>query len=265
MNSDIEPVDSAGEKAAKLRQELDKARRAQLQAEAKLAQEQAVVNAFRMHCRLKLDELVDSLMELRAEKQACLTRLELLRQGVDPAWLNEDEILGEDHEEDDWQEDEPDLLLPTATPKDKAAEKRLYRELARRFHPDLGKTAVEQAYRTEMMTAVNTAYASQDLQSLYDLTGELQPGEIAELAGIDSLEIRRLREGIMKARHRRRKARQQLALLRKENTARLWRRARSIESEGKDWWSLVQQDLSQRLDQLEGEVADLKENLRGLC
>ncbi len=262
MHDKIEPVYDRREKLAKLKRELAKARRAQLEAEAELAQEQAAVNAFRMHCRLKLDELIDALSDLRAQKQGLLTRMELLRQGVDPAWLEEDEILGEEEEAPVLEEEEEEPLLPTATHLDKAAEKRLYRELARRFHPDLSKTAVELAYRTEMMSAVNAAYANQDLQALYDLAGELEPGEIAELAGIESLDIRRLREGIMQARRQRRKARQQLHLLRRENTARLWRRAQSIEEEGLDWWSLVQSELQAALERLQGDVAELDAQLQ---
>lgn len=261
MDYEIEPVISTREKAAKLKRELERARRDQLEAEADLAQEQAAVNAFRMHCRLKLDVLVDALSDLRAEKQTFLTRLELLRQGVDPEWLEADDLLGGDDEAADQVGDEKELLLPTDTPQDKEAEKRLYRELARRFHPDLAKTAVELSYRTQMMTAVNTAYAKKDLQALYDLAGELEPGEISELAGIESVEIRRLREEIMKARRQRRKAKQQLALLRRENTARLWQRAQTIEEAGRDWWSLVQSELSEAVTRLEREVAALKKQL----
>jgi hypothetical protein len=260
-NSEIEPVYSTREKRDKLREEMNQARRAQLDAEAELAQEQAAVNAFRMHCRLKLDELVDSLMDLRTEKQAYLTRMELLRQGVDPAWLEDNDFLGENGEELEDEADEEELLLPTPTPHDKAAEKRLYRELARRFHPDLARTAIEQSYRTAMMTAVNTAYSRKDLEALYDLAGELEPGEIAELAGIESVEIRLLREGIMKARQQRRKARQQLNLLRRENTARLWRRAQAIEGHSQDWWSLVQSELSQAVAHLAMDVEKLRAQL----
>jgi hypothetical protein len=257
-SSQIEPVRSVRDKKERLQRELDKARQAQLEAEADLAQEQAAVNAFRMHCRLKLDFLVDTLMDLRAQKQACLTRLELLRQGFHPAWLEDDELLGKIGEEADCEDEEEQLLLPTPTPRDKAAEKRLYRELARRFHPDLARTAVEQSYRTAMMAAVNRAYAGEDLQALYDLAGELEPGEIAELAGIDSVAIRGLRLEIMKARHRRRKARRQLALLRQENTARLWRRAQLIEGQRQDYWSLVRSELQKAIRRLELDVDDLQ-------
>jgi hypothetical protein len=265
MKHEIEPVASTREKAANLKRELRRTRRAQLDAEADLAREQAAVNAFRMHCRLRLDKLVDELSELRAEKQACLTRIELLRQGVDPAWLEEDEILGEGEETVEQEEDEVELILPTDTPQDKAAEKRLYRELARRFHPDLAKTAVELSYRTQMMSAVNTAYAKDDLQALYDLAGELEPGEISELAGIESVEIRRLREEILKARRGRRKAKQQLTLLRRENTARLWQRAQAIAEGGQDWWSLVQGELQEAVQRLQREVAALEKQLEGVA
>ncbi len=263
-DSAVEPVFSLREKIARLEKELRRARQEQLDAEAELTQEQAAVNLFRMHCRLKLDDLVDSLLELRAEKQAYLTRMELLRQGVDAAWLEEDEILGENGDEIEEEADEEEPLLPTPTPYDKAAEKRLYRELARRFHPDLARTALELSYRTEMMSAVNTAYERADLPALYDLAGELEPGEVAELAGIESSEIRRLREGIMKARRQRRKARQQLLLLRRENTARLWRRAQTKEGEGLDWWSLVQGELTEAVEQLTLEVAALRAQLEGI-
>ena len=50
------------------------------------------------------------------------------------------------HSESDSGDTEEELLLPTDTPRDKAAEKRLYRKLVRKFHPDLGVTAVEIAY-----------------------------------------------------------------------------------------------------------------------
>ncbi|MCZ7669908.1 MAG: hypothetical protein M5U34_23370 [Chloroflexi bacterium] len=123
----------------------------------------------------------------------------------------------------------------------------MYRELARRFHPDLAETAVEQAYMTSMMTAVNNAYERNDIQSLYDLAGELDPGELRELAGIESIEIRRLREQILKAKRLRRKAKQRLTLLRQENTARLWRKAQELEEVGDNWWDVVQRELEQAI------------------
>jgi curved DNA-binding protein CbpA len=47
--------------------------------------------------------------------------------------------------------------------------KKLYRQLCRRFHPDLTQDAAERVWRTEMMTAVNAAYAARSLVELQAL------------------------------------------------------------------------------------------------
>ena len=47
--------------------------------------------------------------------------------------------------------------------------KALYRDLAKRFHPDLTTDPEEKAWREEMMAAVNAAYQSNDLNALLEL------------------------------------------------------------------------------------------------
>lgn len=243
-----------------LQQELERAQQQWMAAEAELAQEQAAVNAFRMHCRLRLDGLVDELLALQTEKQACLTQLELRRQAHD---------LGAPLDDDFWEtadtavinDDPDDLLLPTDTPRDKAAEKRLYRELARKFHPDLAQTAVEQAYRTSMMTAVNVAYAAGDAQSLYDLAGELDPGELAELTGITDIAARKLRTQILNARRRHRRTQQRQQALRAENTARLYYKAQALDEGSVDWWTLVRRELEEAIARRRQEVHLLRQQI----
>jgi hypothetical protein len=231
------------------------------QAEADLAAEQAAVNAFRMHARLMLDELVDEILALLAAKQSALTRLQLLRQELDTA-PEADNPLDPTHGQPEPPDEAPDpveALLPTGTPRDKAAERRLYRELARKFHPDLAESAVESAYRTAMMAAVNTAYTAGDLGALYDLAGELEPEEIARLSAIDEMALRRLQERIIRCHRRRRKVDRQLQALRKESTARLWRKAQELE--GDNWWASVRVDLEAARSRLRTEVAGLEEQL----
>lgn len=259
----IEPVLKPRDEGQKLQADLESARRALIETEAELAAYQAAVNAFRMHCRLKLDDLVDELLALRAEKQSCLTRLQLLRQ-TDELQTDDDETdpLGQTEAVDEGEEEE-ELILPTDVPRDKAAEKRLYRELARRFHPDLANTAVTRTYCTSMMTAVNIAYENQDIQSLYDLAGELEPSEIAELAGIEAVELRHLRQQIMQAQRLRRKAKQQLKVARQENTARLYHRAQRLEEEGDNWWDIVRRELEQAIARRHDEIIQLHTQLAG--
>ncbi len=264
-NRKIVPVTAPRDEIAQLTQQLHDARLQLNQAEAALAAEQAAVNAFRMHCRLKLDDLVDSLQELTVEKQSLLTRLELLRQaesyGVaydedEPFWQSEAFLADEEIEEE--------LLLPTDTPRDKAAEKRLYRELARRFHPDMAETAVEQAYMTSIMAAVNNAYEKNDTQALYDLAGELDPSELRDLHAIEAVESRKLREYILKAQRLRRKADQRLTLLRQENTARLWRKAQELDEEDDNWWDVVRRELESAIQRRQETVAKLHQQIRDI-
>lgn len=244
--------------------EFEEAKYALQKAEAQLTEEQAAINRFRMHCRLKLDHYIDQLMELRAEKQALLTRLQLHQQG-DAHILNDPDPLGQVPPLD---EDEPDpfddLLLPTDTPNDKAAEKRLYRELARRFHPDLASTTVERAYRTSMMAAVNNAYQASDTQALYDLAGELDPTQLAELATITTPKTRKLRQHILNCQRRQRKIRRQLHTLRQENTARLYYKAQQLEQNGDTWWITVRQEINQAINQLQQTVNTLTAQLAQL-
>lgn len=234
------------------------------QASAQLTAEQAAINRFRLHCRLKLDQHIDQLLELRAQKQALLTRLQLHQQG-DAHILDNPDPLGQAPPLD---QDDPDasdeLLLPTDTPHDKTAEKRLYRQLARRFHPDLSATQVERAYRTSMMAAVNNAYQAQNTQALYDLAGELDPTQLAELAAITTPQTRKLRQQILACQRRQRKIQQQRHTLRQENTARLYYKAQQRQQDGSAWWITVRQEITQAINQLQQTVNTLTTQLSHL-
>jgi len=263
---ELVPTDDAF-RADELRGAIQDAQQDLLAAEAELAEEQAAVNAFRMHCRLKLDRWIDRLMELQAERQSLRTRVELQRQGGgrggsfdrdDPFWREEELAVGGDAGMPDGEEE---LLLPTDVPRDKAAEKRLYRELARRFHPDLGQTALEIAYRTEMMSAVNRAYTAGDNQALYDLAGELDPEAAAALEAITSAEIRRLKRQLVRLQQRRRRVKHRLVISREENTARLWRKAQRLETDDTHWWEVVRREIERAINRLEEEVAQLSKKV----
>ncbi len=259
VDKEITPTqgDQVGDRA--LYRELEEAQKSLLEAEAELAKEQAAVNAFRMHCRLKLDRWIENLEELQTQRQSLITRLALLRQaehygipfdGDDPFWTGENGA--------DTAEIDDELILPTDVPRDKAAEKRLFRQLARTFHPDLGQTAMEIAYRTEMMSAVNQAYTENDVQGLYDLAEQLNPEQVAQLAKIGSHEERKTRQQINRLKQRRRKANRRLKMLQQENTARLWRKAQYLERDDTHWWEVVRSELEKAIEQLKSDIEKLQ-------
>ncbi len=259
----IEKVPTSSEHRTQMELDWQRAQQALLEAESELAQEQAAVNAFRMQCRLKIGHLIDDYLELRAEKQALWTRLQLQQQAQELGIpYDEDDPFWHGREEAYEPTDEPgEGLLPNldGVVRDRAAEKRLYRELARRFHPDLAATGVERAYMTSMMAAVNIAYQSHNLPALRDLADEMDPTALAELEALEDMgDLRRLREQILKVQRRQRRARQQLASLRRENTARLWHKAAALEADGRPWWEAVRADLMNLIARRQADINALK-------
>jgi hypothetical protein len=72
--------------------------------------------------------------------------------------------------------------IPKKKPDDPMALlKVLYRDLARRFHPDLGATDMERANRTEIMTHINAAYADDDWEALQAISDEIGDIDAASL------------------------------------------------------------------------------------
>lgn len=231
------------------------------EAEAALAEEQAAINAFRMHCRLKLGDLVERLLEVRVQKQRLLTELELGQQteemGVPFA---EADQLGEEGEKrrlDDQKE--AGTAMPALSIRDKAAEKRLYRELARRFHPDLAAGSMERAYTTAIMAAINRAYKAGDIDALRQMAGELDPAIVAEFSGGETEEMRKLQQQILACKRRQNKVAHQAQTLHEENTARLWRKAQQLIQEGLNWWEEVRTELEKEISYATQEVEQLKQ------
>ena len=262
MKKAITAVPNASQSRQQIEADLDTARQQLLDAEAKLAQEQAAVNAFRMQCRLKLGDLIEETLSLRAERESCLTILKLHQQELEMENADPFAPEGDPPPTETGHFDE--IVLPElATPQqEKEAAKRLYRELARRFHPDLAAGAAERAYMTAIMASINIAYERQDVVALHNLAGEIDPTAVAELATIDNLQIRKLREQLLKIQRRQRKVQQQYRALRQDNVAKLWRKAQQLEAEGKSWWEAVKQDLQNIIAQTRSELAQLQTQLK---
>ena len=68
---------------------------------------------------------------------------------------------------------------PPTRPDVEAEIKVLYRELAKRYHPDLAASQTEREWRTPRMAAVNAAYASRNLAVLQKLAAQTDDPEAA--------------------------------------------------------------------------------------
>ena len=74
-----------------------------------------------------------------------------------------------------WEKPPREAPLPPPQPVSPLAEaeiKKLYRKLARQFHPDLAADEQDRLYRTEKMAALNDAYAARSMPELRGLAQE---------------------------------------------------------------------------------------------
>jgi hypothetical protein len=112
--------------------------------------------------------------------------------------------------------------------------KRLYRELARRIHPDLAKDSADLERRTRLMAEANHAYEAGDAAALQRILDEYEDGaDAVEGEGIGAELIRIIRQ-ISMAKARVVAIEQELAALRQSEIALLKKQAEEKELDGID-------------------------------
>ncbi len=267
MKHALQSIKTHSQKIRQLEAEFALAREELQESERVLAEEQAAVNAFRMYCRLTIGHWVDTLIDLRSEKQSFLTQKRLLQQdlGIESESANSGQKEQEKSAKQTTNKEDLDDLTASILEElidadaQRDAEKSLYRDLARRFHPDLANNDVEKAYRTSIMSAINIAYQEHDIQTLRDLAGEIDPETVAEIEAIDSVQVRNLRQQVARCQRYQRKVKQQLKALREENTAKLWQKSQEIDqTKATDWWHAIKLSLEEDVVDLKDEVEILK-------
>ena len=184
-----------------LRAELAQAKNELIEAEAELADRLAEINAFEFQFEARVGHLLDHLAALEAEIQRYIDRIQIARS---KQTFGQAHIPVEQQYRRAWQAPPQEAPTPPPKPLDPAGEveiKRLYRHLARRFHPDLARDEADRARRTEKMAAINNAYAARSLIELIALaqepddvidTGRPRPGQTeAQLAAALQAELAR--------------------------------------------------------------------------
>jgi hypothetical protein len=112
--------------------------------------------------------------------------------------------------------------------------KSLFREAAKRIHPDLAKDSADQERRTRFMAEANRAYEAGDAEALRRILDEYQDGaDAVEGEGIGSELIRIIRQ-ISQAKARVAAIEQELVTLRQSEIALLKKQAEEREQEGRD-------------------------------
>jgi len=230
---------------ARLRAALEGAQADLIEAEAQLADELAAVNAFEFEFEARVGHLWDKLDGLETEIERYQDRIQMMRKGY---------LSVERQYQRAWQAPPPSAPKPPAQPLSPASEaqlKRLYRQLARRYHPDLAADDADRAFRTEIMTAINDAYAARSLTEIEALAQKpdsyIQSGRVA--AGqTEAQMIQALGDQLARCQHRLRQIEVELRGLHQRPSVQLSLEVKVARRRGRDL-------LAEMADELEAKIA----------
>ena len=157
------------EELNRLRSALTEAQNRLIEAEAELTDRLAEINAFEFEFEARVGHLIDKLAALEKEIDRYNEQIRTLRN---KEIFGQAHISVEDQYRRAWESPPGFAPVPPPQPLSPAGEaeiKKLYRQLARQFHPDLASDDAERARRTDKMKAINDAYAARSMAELLAL------------------------------------------------------------------------------------------------
>jgi DNA repair exonuclease SbcCD ATPase subunit len=272
MTSELTPAgENWREEINQLQAVLDELRSRLIEAEANLAERLALISAFEFKVRTRLESLTRRLDLLQAEIDELRRELRRFRDDFSSRLDGDgpEQVSGES-----WRFDEQLGAAASggfryrARPEGKTAPlkaeqlanlKQLYRQLARRFHPDLALDEADRAYRTNLMMAINAAYTAGDIDKLQQLA--LEPSPVATMPQTDRELAAILQNEVERCRRRLGEIEQELATLEDHDSARLMKRAERAAAQGRDLLDELAGDLRRRISEKLVERDVLEEQL----
>ncbi len=142
-------------------------------------------------------------------------------------------------------ENEETSLLPAPRDELKAA----YRQLARRFHPDLARTEDERLQASKMMVRINTLYRDGDLDRLVALAEQVKGGEIDDPELTDAEQLELLDERLAWFDAVLENLREEREELEQSPTCELMRNVEQAQAMNRDLVGEIREELRQRIDE----------------
>lgn len=238
------------EELTRLRSALAQAQDELIEAEANLADQMAEINAFEFEFEARVGYLMDALAVLEEEIEKYNERIRIARNK---------EIFGhayisvEDQYRRTWQAPPSSAPAPPPQPVSPASEieiKKLYRQLARRFHPDLAMDETDRASRTEKMKAINNAYAARSLTELMVLAEGLDAIIDAGLGGPGQTEaqlVEALRAELHRCQRRLREIDKELRNLRYRPSVEVSLEVKAAHRQGRDLLAEMAAEIEKRI------------------
>lgn len=225
-----------------------------IDAEAQLAERLTVISAFEFKLRAQIKPLIRRLEKLQDEIQSYRQQLRRLR--ADYVFANGDNDGNGRHKypfdpqmaaaSGDYRYHEARLETPpfSLSENDTATLKQLYRQLARRFHPDLALDKADRAYRTRIMKAINAAYSAGDMARLQALAEEPDSTSRIEYAHTDEQLAQALTIELNRCRRRLAEIKEEMSRLERHKSTRLLRRTQRAATKGRDLLAEINRDLN---------------------
>jgi len=244
------------EKISGLETLLDEIRPQLIEAEANLTDRLATISAFEFKLRTALEPLTRQLEKLKSQINQHRQQLRQLQENNasdngDGDWrdftdwdFDSEKAASGDYR---YHETHPETAPPSLNQDDAATIKQLYRQLARRFHPDLALDKADRAYRTGIMKAINAAYAAGNLKRLQELAQEPDSADRIEYAHTDKQLTQALYTELIRCRRRLAEIKEELTRLEKHKSAYWLRKIERAEAKGYDLLAEIKRDLQNEI------------------
>jgi hypothetical protein len=240
--------------------------------EAELADLRVEMHAFQLKYEVLIGRKMAALEALEADIARCKKQISDYRQwgGRGPPKMRDGQtfVPVEEQYRRTWQDPPPPEPwfppppMPAAAVKDL---KTLYRQLCRRFHPDLSQDPQERAWRTEMMAAVNAAYEAQSLVELQALAARptRPPGRDAARGG-DRQRLEALRGQLRHIRDRIREVEGEIYDLTHGSLVEMSLQVKLASRDGQDLLAEMSAEVEKDLERKRAELDFLRAQLRQL-
>jgi len=239
--------ETIAQKLVRLRQAVEQVQSELIEAEAELVDRQAEVNAFEFEFEARVGYLLDQLVILDQEIDHYNDLIETIRnrQVFGNAYLSIEKQY-----QRAWERPSHAAPIPPTQPPSPATEaeiKQLYRQLARRFHPDLATGETDRVSRTEKMAALNNAYAARNLTELMALAQEADYVQSFATGQTEAQMVKALEGELERCRRRLKEIRLELQALKGQPSVRLSLDVKLARRRGEDLLGQMATDLSQKI------------------
>jgi hypothetical protein len=139
---------------------------------------------------------------------------------------------------------------------------RLYRELAKRFHPDRARSDKERARRTDLMLKINIAYRERDLVTLQAMARQADTGEPSAALLSEAERVQWAHRVITRMNMQITELTEQVGLLRESETFQMWKSPEDSNYSIQQVERRVRDRLNRERDRLDESIIDYNRIVR---